>query len=214
MQIKKINSNPKESFGMALKKPDLRGMTRLEIDAITESLPELKEIAKDIDLKIAKGVHRSAHSRGSEYDDIFETGKKAFKKKAAYSNYPVYVLYPSKANKSTIERIKLNLSKGKAKYFSEDMRSENLEELKIILLDAAKKAKEKFLENDIGIGKDKLKHAMEKKPINFEVAATRKELKNLIEKSKNSEKTFPEHTNPQQPPQKDQTPYGFLNREA
>lgn len=192
------NYNSKQSFGMALKKPDLRGMTRLEIDAITESISELQEIAADIDLKIAKGVFRSIHSRGSANDEIYETGRKALKEKPGYSSYPVYVIYSSKSDKSITENIRFNLSKDKTKYFSDDMHNKNLEELKKILIAIAKKAKEKFLETDIEIGKDKLKKAISKKePI--------KTYENIPQKAV---KTNPNNDN------KSAGKFGFMNREC
>lgn len=58
MMINKISSysnnknNSKQSFGMALKKINLKNMNAKEINVITENLEELEKIAKDVDLDI------------------------------------------------------------------------------------------------------------------------------------------------------------------
>lgn len=58
MMINKISSynnnknNSKQSFGMALKKIDFKGMTAKEIRVVTENFKELEKIAKDVNLDI------------------------------------------------------------------------------------------------------------------------------------------------------------------
>jgi len=45
-------NNSQPSFGMALKIPNTKNFSRKEFDAVTMALPELKELAKDVDLTV------------------------------------------------------------------------------------------------------------------------------------------------------------------
>ena len=79
MKVNNVKQNP--SFGMALKKPNIKHMTAKEIYALDLAMPELKEIAKNVDIVIKRFP------------------------KDEYNTFDFFRVHVSKINKSLFEKI-------------------------------------------------------------------------------------------------------------
>lgn len=157
MEIKRTQP----SFGMALKKPNLRGMSKAEIEAIEAVTPKLKELAEDADLKIAKGIHtfRRIGSAEETKDTVFlNPFSKLNKIIIRFMNRKlelgevenVYLVIPSKKNKSLVEKIKDAISqKPTIAYISDNIDNATPQVLQESLLNAAQDAIDNFLIKDL-----------------------------------------------------------------
>lgn len=151
MQIQsRLNNQP--AFKMALRVPNLKGMTAQEVAAIRKALPQLDEIADTVDIKISKGVKTVRLANGYNSEPI---------------DYPCFDLEFFKPGNFLTRMFKKNadfLQK------SESFDNPHLKDLDQILIKAAKDGKEGYIKaNGIDLENEAklLKEEMESKKVGF-----------------------------------------------
>ena len=150
----KIN-NSQPSFGMALQKINAENFSRKEMDAIIIAIPELKKLAKDVDLLVQNKVSKD----GTSYLEVVASGVKSFFQKLL-----------GKSGESFSVTSNLDNERG---YDVEAVSSD--------LVTIAKRAKSKYFKQSTEVGKKKLQEAMASKTLFLK---TRYKPTHMIKKSK------------------------------
>jgi len=155
-------NNSQPSFGMAYKKPNLKGFAAASIDAITAAYPESVKLAQDVDIKISMGTKKEIAPM------IIEPG---FGQLGGTFTYPCFDISFSRPANSIFAKIvkatglftKYDEILHKSKYFTSDT---PIAQQKKILIEAIENGKARYrkLQNiDIEEAKAHLKEVIQPK---------------------------------------------------
>ena len=163
MQVSGIDgyNKSKQSFGM-LKKPNLKGFTVEQMNAIINSIPEAKKKAGDIDLKIMKGfISTHADRSGNKGPCTIFYKWQNFLDKPVYADSKkekTFAVIASVTRKSFVGKILHSLNPHKNKYFALSKNIDNVEfqKLEPMLQKTLDEAKNVLLNNSEGYAKQRL----------------------------------------------------------